>query len=307
MRFPNAVAINALVAAALSAMAGHDAAAQGQLEPRMLLTTAEYITASDGKAPGGMMYYNESAIRRFVLLQKDVGNGQLEQDFVYGDPRNALFDNGNPDITLAVAEDNVSDDLYLHQQLFWFEESARLWERQACSLPFLYPVDSNADFPGIVKIFFDTGQLPLIQEADLTQVGFYSAQDFPFFAANPNVLGVAFTLSWVDGNGNLTDIDGNGKADVAIREIYYNDAFEWSDNGAGGEPGSGIFDFPTVAIHEAGHGLSAAHFGSIGIKDGVLVAHPRTVMNAIYGGPVRNLTGRDRALHCSNWSQWPLE
>jgi hypothetical protein len=143
-------------------------------------------------------------------------------------------------------------------------------------------------------------------EADLVQVGFRSPTEFPYFAVNPNVLGVAFTLSWVDANGNLTDIDGNGKADVAFREIYYNDAYEWADDGVLGERGSGFFDFPAVAIHEVGHGLSQAHFGSIARNDdGSITARPKAIMNAIYGGIQRDLTGTDRAGHCSNWSNWP--
>jgi hypothetical protein len=302
MTFSN-FAAHALVTTALAMTAIHGVAAQN---PAAVLTTAEIITPSDSPVPGGTIYYNESVIRKFTLLQRDSGNGQLAQDFVYGDPRNALFDGGNPDITFAIAEENTSDDENLENQNWWLEESLRIWESQVCSISFLTRAYFEDPFSGIVKIFFDTGKIPLIQIADVAQIGFLSPEEFPFFAANPNVLGVAFTLSWVDQSGNLTDIDENGKADVAFREIYYNDAFEWSDNGVGGERGSGIIDFPTVAIHEAGHGLSADHFGSIGRRGDALVANPRAIMNAIYGGPLRHLTGRDEAAHCSNWSQWPL-
>lgn len=72
-------------------------------------------------------------------------------------------------------------------------------------------------------------------------------------------------------------------------------------------PLSRIFDLPTVAIHEVGHGFSAAHFGSIGVKDGFLFAQPRSIMNAIYGGTLRDLAGRDVASLCSNWAQWPID
>lgn len=68
---------------------------------------------------------------------------------------------------------------------------------------------------------------------------------------------------------------------------------------------AGTIDFPTVAIHEMGHGFSMAHFGMIARKKGELVAHPRAIMNAIYGGQLREPTGRDLGSHCSNWSQWP--
>ena len=264
-----------------------------------VLVSAEYITLDGG---GVHNYYDPAA---FELIQRDVGNGQLSQDFVYGDPRNGLFDGGIAGVSYGVQEANTSADANLSNQIFWMYESANVWQNINCSKLVLNNVSIDPGFPGIVNIFFQTGQIPLIQQADLTQLGFLSALEFPYFAANPNVLGVAFTLSWVDENGIATDIDNNGKADVAFREIYYNDEFEWSDNGVLGERGSGFIDFPTVAIHESGHGLSAAHFGSIGFKGDKLVANPRAIMNAIYGGILRELTGRDRGSHCSNWAQWP--
>lgn len=286
----------------LAAFAGNTTVtAQDYSGHTVVLTTAEYLTV-DGQGEG-IEFFVDGA--NFELLQRDTGNGQLTQDFVFDDPRNNTYDGGVPGVSYAVAENNLSADENLSDQVFWLYESAQVWANEQCSNLDLTIIDSDNDFPGIVNIFFQTGVIPLIQEADLTQVGFLSPAEFPYFAANPNVLGVAFTLSWVDENGNLTDIDGNGKSDVAFREIYYNDAFNWSDDGVLGERGSGFIDFPTVAIHESGHGLSAAHFGSIGLQGGELVARPRTVMNAIYGGVLRDLTGRDVGSHCSNWAQFP--
>lgn len=256
----------------------------------VVLSYAEYITDPASGEAGGIEYF-----------QKDTGNGQLSQDFVYNDPRNAQFDGGEPGVTFAVASGNTSPDANLENQGFWFGKSLQAWANLQCSGLNLTEKIIDPNYPGIVNIFLQTGQIPLIQGADVTQVGFFSPAEFPYFAANPNVLGVAFTLSWVDPNGNLTDIDGNGKSDVAFREIYYNDAYNWADNGAEGP----FIDFPTVAIHEAGHGLSAAHFGNIGVKDGTLVANPRSIMNAIYGGLLRDFAGRDVSTHCSNWAQWP--
>lgn len=262
----------------------------------IVLTTAEYITAPDSGEPGGI-----------EILQADLGNGQLSQDFVYNDPR-AAWDS-IPGVSYGVKSGNTSADVNLENQIFWLEDSPLVWQRSQCSGLQLTKNDIGDATPGLVEFFFNTGIITLaFTEADLTQVGFLSAAEFPYFAANPNVLGVAFTLSWVDENGNLTDIDNNGKADVALREIYYNDEFEWADNGVEGPQPAGprVFDFPTVAIHESGHGLSAAHFGTIALLKGNLVANPRTVMNAIYGGTLRELTGRDEATHCSNWAQWPI-
>src|SRR5690606_14657301 len=154
--------------------------------------------------------------------------------------------------------------------------------------------DVNPTARGVVDNYFRTGIIDeALIEADLTQVGFLGVS--AMFPPGTSTLGVTYTLFWSDAAGNLTDIDGNGKIDIAFREIYYNDQYEWADNGVEGTQPSGVrfFDFPTVAIHEAGHGVSSAHFGSIGVKDGFLFAKPRAVMNAIYGGTLRQLTGRD--------------
>jgi hypothetical protein len=263
---------------------------------RAVLFYAEYITDPDGGEPGGI-----------EVLQQDIGNGQLSADFVFGDPRRALFNGGSPGVNYSVNDANMSADGNLGNQQFWMRESVAIWTQSTCSNTGIVEVTHN-DTVGVVEYFFETGQILTSWGSDLTQVGFRSAAEFPYFAANPRVLGVAFTLVWVDGDGNATDIDNNGKTDVAFREIYYNDEFAWADNGLEGRQpdGTRLFDFPTVAIHEVGHGLSAAHFGLIGIKDGALFVSPRTIMNAIYGGTLRELTGRDEASHCSNWAQWPL-
>lgn len=294
------VAVAALVMVVALMVGSTAAEAQDYSGHTAVLTTAEYLTV-DGEGDG-IEYFVDGA--NFELLQRDTGNGQLSQDFVYNDPR-AAWD-AVPDVSYGVKYANTSADVNLENQGYWLSQSLHVWDSEQCSGLELTENDIADSSPGLVEFFFNSGVINLaLTEADVTQVGFLSAAEFPFFAANPNVLGVAFTLSWVDADGNLTDIDNNGKSDVALREIYYNDQFEWSDNGVGGDRGSGIFDFPTVAIHEAGHGLSAAHFGSIGRQAGQLVANPRTVMNAIYGGVLRELTGRDSASHCSNWAQWP--
>lgn len=259
----------------------------------LILGFGEYITDPSSGEAGGITFYDQ----RLEIIQQDVGNGQLSHDFVYNDPR-ASWDNVEG-ISFGVKYGNTSSDPDLTDQAFWFEESLRTWENLQCSGLVLTENDVSSATPGLVENFFAGGGINIgLIEADVTQIGFRGVS--AIFPAGTRTLGVAYTLFWVDGNGNLTDIDGNGKIDAAFREIYYNDQYAWSDNGA-----SGTIDFPTVAIHEAGHGLSAAHFGTIGVKDGALFAAPRAVMNAIYGGPLRTLKGRDKGSHCSNWAQWP--
>ena len=123
----------------------------------------------------------------------------------------------------------------------------------------------------------------------------------PFIFADIQHAGAAtFTFGFVDGSGSFTDIDNNRSLDAAYREIYYDPSFSWADDG-----GTNL-DVETVALHEAGHGLSQAHFGKVFInKRGNLRFAPRAVMNGIYVGSQRALLGTDSGGHCSNWAGWP--
>ena len=77
-----------------------------------------------------------------------------------------------------------------------------------------------------------------------------------------SILGATFTFIWIDtATGEPTDIDGNGKATLLFREVYYNDDFTWNIDSS--------YDVETIAFHEAGHGLSQAHFGDIFIDAAV--------------------------------------
>lgn len=262
---------------------------------KAVLGYAEYITDPASGEAG-----------RVEWFQKDVGNGQLAHDFVYADPRRASFNGGNAGITYGVKEGFQSSDANLTNQIGWLHDSITIWDNQACADLTLSENEVDDNTIGVVENFFTGGGINLgLLEADLTQIGFLGVSSI--FPSGTSTLGVTYTLFWVDANGNLTDIDNNGKIDIAFREIYYNDQYEWADNGLEGPQASGprIFDFPTVAIHEAGHGVSLAHFGNIGVKDGFLFVSPRSIMNAIYGGTLRELVGRDKGSLCSNWAQWP--
>lgn len=150
--------------------------------------------------------------------------------------------------------------------------------------------------------------------ADITHAGWLPKE---FFAASLGpgagdyVLAVTFTFAWVDSaTGEATDIDHDGKWDVAFREIYYNnnEDFVW-DVDAYLVDEMGPFDVESVALHEVGHGLSQGHFGmAFGTLSNRRVHFaPRAVMNAMYSGPQQELTKTDLAGHCSIWVPWPNE
>jgi hypothetical protein len=106
-------------------------------------------------------------------------------------------------------------------------------------------------------------------------------------------------LIFVDANNVPTDIDNNGRADVAFREIYYNLRFAWSE---GPSRPRGI-DIDSVATHEAGHAFGLGHFGKVFLdNNGVLKFAPRAVMNAVYVSPFASLAGTDNASFCSIWA-----
>jgi hypothetical protein len=111
------------------------------------------------------------------------------------------------------------------------------------------------------------------------------------------------------------DGDGNGLIDTCYSETYYNDYFVWEIN-APLDP-FGAIDVESVVVHEAGHGLSQGHFGDMffdasskfDLGGKFLFRHlhfsPYAVMNAVIWETQQELTGSDRAGHCTIWGSWP--
>jgi hypothetical protein len=108
-------------------------------------------------------------------------------------------------------------------------------------------------------------------------------------AVGPQVLAVTFTVYFVQ-NGQPTDVNGDGYADTAFAEVYYNDEYAWGINQA-----LPSIDVQSVALHENGHGLGLGHFGP----------PPTAVMNPFYGGIRQSPYPTDNAGLCTLWSSWP--
>jgi hypothetical protein len=235
-----------------------------------------------------------------TVLAKDVGNKRLDFQFVPGDPRR--FWSGPEAKSITYAIDRTSDAVPPFGGLTGAETDAAIvramntWDALTCSdLGLARNPDFGADI-GLVA-FIISGALvgsPFVF-ADVQHAGW---RDLNF---GGGILGVAFTFRFIDADGNSTDIDGDGYFDAAFREIYYDPSFPWADDG------SSNVDVETVAVHEAGHGLSQGHFGRVAInnKTGALKVSPRAVMNALYTGPYRDLAGTDNGGHCASWGNWP--
>lgn len=250
---------------------------------------AEYITSGESGEMGNQVFFN------------DRGNKQLAGDFV---PALAL--DGTTDVTYYVDDNRPTADLPVNVSTAAIDRAMATWDGLQCS-----------DL-GMTKIPFDGRDTGFIAEilgdilsmdfggsfdyvADVVHNGWTPAAFFDFLAPGGSsfILGVTFTIVFTDENGNLVDTDNNGKYDVAWREIYYNDAFEWNDGST--------FDVETIALHEAGHGLSQAHFGKAHrtLSNGKVHFSPRAVMNAAYSGVQTSIGKTDNGGHCSNWGSWP--
>ena len=240
---------------------------------------AEYITDGAGGEAGN------------TVLSKVVGNKHLGHDFVPGDPRRP-WSGANNTITYAI--DRTIDAVPPIGGLTGAQTDAAIgraiatWESLQCSQ---LGLTRNPDFG--IDIGFVAGRNNFVF-ADVQHAGW---RDIDFMGG---ILGVTFTLAFVSG-GAFTDINGDGRLDTAFREIYFDPSFSWADNGVAN------IDVETVAVHEFGHGLSQAHFGTVAFKnDGRLQASPRAVMNALYAGPFRELVGTDTGGHCGDWADWPI-
>lgn len=131
--------------------------------------------------------------------------------------------------------------------------------------------------------------------ADISTIGFLPGAIFDAVlgpGSSSSVLGVTFTFTWIA----APDV-------VALKEVWYNDNFTWSNDGSAG------IDIETVALHENGHALGFGHFGKIFVTNanGKLHVSPRAVMNAAYLWPVRDPLGTDKASFSNVYGDWPKD
>ncbi len=249
------------------------------------LFMAEYITADGAEHMGNTVFFN------------DRGNKQLGADFV---PELQLLFNGTTDLSYYIDLNRPSQDLPGAMSYLAIQRAMTTWDDITCSDLGLTQFPSDGRPTGFVSALFGFGG-SFAYVADVTHSGWLPGSFFDILAPGGSgfILGVTFTIIFTDGAGNPVDVDNNGKIDVAWREIYYNDNFTWNIGST--------YDVETIALHEAGHGLSQAHFGKAFLSGGNNKLHfaPRAVMNAAYSGVQTTIRKTDNAGHCSNWAQWP--
>ena len=202
----------------------------------------------------------------------------------------------------------------------YVEEGMQAWRDRRCadapiervSVPAGTDPDQLEEFLLLVQ---DPGP-NYVQPADIVQAGWQPPEFFEAIVEGgaDAILGVAFSFGFVDDQGTadpdddvLTDINGDGKYDTSLVEVYYNPSFIWTNRGAPG----GFIDFYSVIAHESGHALGLAHFGKVFITkkdaaDGIHIADlkyaPKALMNAVYVQGRDEILGTDNSSFCQIWA-----
>jgi len=236
---------------------------------------------------------------------------QIESLFVERDPRRGGFSDisylvdqsdgsalafANPTGNAVVTLSNAVTEPLLDRATTRWQDAPR------CGGPAVTKIPDDGSNVDLVDDLVFGAAGPFTPLADITHAGWLPGAFFNAIAP-PNgaqsILGVTFTLIFVDGDGNPTDIDNNGRSDTALREIYYNRGFGWSE---GPSRPRGV-DIDSVATHEAGHAFGLGHFGKVFVDNKNRLKYaPRAIMNAVYISPFTDMTGTDNASYCSIWA-----
>jgi hypothetical protein len=201
----------------------------------------------------------------------------------------------------------------------YIEEAMQAWRDQTCSdAPIARVAVAAGTDPDQLDDFFLGRPSPsanYVQPSDIVQAGWQPAEFFDAITpgGSDGILGITFSFIFVDDQGTAdpnddvpTDIDGNGKFDTALAEIYYNPTFIYTNRGA-----PGFIDFYSVITHESGHSLSLPHFGKVFITkkdaaDGPQIADfkyaPKALMNAVYVTGRNEIGGSDNGTFCQMWA-----
>jgi hypothetical protein len=201
----------------------------------------------------------------------------------------------------------------------YIEEAMQAWRDRRCAdAPIervAVPAGTDPDLLDDLLLGRPTPSPSYAQPADIVQAGWQPAEFFDAFAPGGSdvILGITFAFVFADDQGTpdpsddvFTDIDGDGKLDRALAEIYYNPTFIWTNRGA-----PSTVDFYSILTHESGHSLGLAHFGKVFVTkkdaaDGITIADvkyaPKALMNALYVTGRNEIAGTDNGSFCQIWA-----
>lgn len=277
------------------------------------IAKAEFIVDVDGhnEATSQTVFANDRArgIGSEWVVRDPRRDGRVGISWAFGSSRPS-----NPFVRNA--DGSGVRQLTLAEQATFMEEGMNAWDAVQCSSAPVARVGITAGTdPDMLDEFF-RGLPPsanYVQPADIVQSSWQPSFFFRniaiFFdmppASGDNILGVTFTLVFVDADGNPTDIDGNGKDDIGLAELFYNARFFWGNSGA-----SNVVDIYSIVAHESGHAFGLGHFGKVFVtkkaaSDGISISDikvaPEALMNALYITGRSEILGTDNSSFCQIW------
>jgi hypothetical protein len=254
-----------------------------------------------------------------VIIANNRSRG-LSSEWVAGDPRRDgrvgvtwAFGSSHPSLPVTRNPDGSNAHYVpladLDTQL---QEGLAAWRNETCSTAPVtrvsIPMGTDPDY---LDDYFRVGHpsATYAQPADIVESGWEPAGFFTAIAgpSGNSIIGVTFTFHFVDDvTHQATDIDGNGKGDEALAEIFYNTRFAWGNSQA-----ANVVDFYSIITHETGHAMGLAHFGKVFVTqkdaaDGISVADikyaPKAMMNAVYVTGRSEIAGTDNSSFCQIWA-----
>ena len=162
-----------------------------------------------------------------IIIARDLGNKRLPFEFIPNDPRRGGID-GDPntiDTWVDLTQGATANGLSTLETTNAITRAMTTWNDQRCSDLSISVTPVPVDL-GLVQAIAGFGGG--IAVSDIMHAGWLPAAFFDLLIEDGStfILGVTFTLTFEVG-----DLNNDGMPDLGAREIYYNDAFPWADDG----------------------------------------------------------------------------